>query len=128
MAVESFSFLFVSCDLVTFFGSARIAVIAGLFPFVVDAEAAGAAQRAIRFADRLALLIVCLIFAHLRPVFYAPISAYELSRSFSDAAKIVWRAHATILFGGSMVAAAFFALGSILIFAKMTTAHFNSSD
>ena len=34
MAVESFSFLFVSCDLVTFFGNARIAVTAGLF--VVD--------------------------------------------------------------------------------------------
>ena len=72
-AVESFSFLFVSCDLVKFFGNARIAFIAGLF--VVDAEAGGVAQRAVNLADRLALLIVCLIFAHLRPVFYAVNSA-----------------------------------------------------
>ena len=93
------------------------------------ADQAGVAQRAKLLADRLAL-IVCNILAHLRPVFHTHPSKYGLSRNLSDAiAKIVWRAHATICSGRSMVDAAFFALGSILIFAKMTTkAHFNSSD
>ena len=126
MAVESFSFLFVSCGQVFLIGNARIAFIAGLF--AVGAEATGGAQHAIVLADRLAL-IVCNILAHLRPVFHAVNSAYGLSRNLSDAiAKFVWRAHATIFSGRRMVAAAFFAVGSILIFAKMTTAHFNSSD
>ena len=129
MAVESFSFLFVSCDLVKFFGNARTAFIAGLF--VVDAEAAGVAQRAILLADRLAL-IVCNILAHTYgPVFHAAPSKCGLSRLSDAIAKTVWRAHATISSARmhSMVDAAFFALGSILIFAKMTTkAHFNSSD
>ena len=59
-------------------------------------------QRAIMLADRLAL-IVCNIFAHLHPVFYAVKSAYGLSRFFSAAAaKIVWRAHATLLSGRTM--------------------------
>ena len=94
------------------------------------ADQAGVAQRAIVLADRLALIIVCLIFAHLRPVFHAVVPHLGLSRIFSDAvAKLVWRALAAITPGRSMVDAAFFALGSILIFAKMTTkAHFNSSD
>jgi hypothetical protein len=130
MAVESFSFLFVSWDLVKFFGNARIAFIAGLF--VVDAEAAGVAQRAILLADRLALIVCNIILAHTYgPVFHAAPSKCGLSRLSDAIAKIVWRAHATISSARmhSMVDAAFFALGSILIFAKMTTkAHFNSSD
>ena len=66
------------------------------------ADQAGVAQRAMLLADRLAL-IVCVIFAHLHPVFYAVKSAYGLSRNFSDAAaKIVWRAHATHLSGRTM--------------------------
>jgi hypothetical protein len=98
----------VSCDLVIFFGNARAAFIAG--SFAVIADQAGVAQRAIVLADRLAL-IVCVIFAHLRPVFYAVTSAYGLLRSFSDAAaKLVWRAHATIASERSMLDAAIFTI------------------
>jgi hypothetical protein len=89
MAVESFSFLFVSCGqvLVVAIGLANIALIAG--PIAVGADHAGGARHAIPLADLLAL-IVCVIFAHLRPVFYAVMSKYGLSRKFSDAlAKIV---------------------------------------
>ena len=75
------------------------------------ADQAGVAQHAMMLADRLALLIVCLIFAHLRPVFYAVNSAYELSRNYSDtAAKMLWRAHATICFARSMFDAAIFTI------------------
>jgi hypothetical protein len=126
MAVENYFFLSVSCDLVTLVGNARIAYIAGLF--VVDADHAGVAQRAIDLADRLAL-IVCNIFAHLRPVFYAVKSAYGLSRSSSDAAaKIVWRAHATIASRRTMFDAAIFTACSLLICTKMTNVRFNYSD
>ena len=108
MAVENFSFLSDSCDLVFLIGNARVAFIAGLFAVIADQ--AGGAQRAILLADRLAL-IVCNIFAHLRPVFYAVNTAYGLSRSFSDAAaKIVWHAHATIPFVRSMFDAAIFTI------------------
>jgi hypothetical protein len=70
----------------------------------------GVHKHAIALANRLAL-ILCAIFAHLRPVFYAAISIHGLSRNLSDAlAKIVWRAHATILFGRTMVDAVIFAL------------------
>jgi hypothetical protein len=114
MAVESFSFLSVSCGQVILIGNARTAFIAGTF--AVGAEATGGAQHAIVLADRLALITVCLIFAQLRPVFYAVFPNHGLSRNLSDAlAKHVWRALATILFERSMVDAAIFALGSILI-------------
>jgi hypothetical protein len=106
--VESFSFLFVSCDLVTFFGNARIAFIAGLF--VVDAEAAGVAQRAIFLADRLALITVCLIFARPRPVFHAGFPHQGLALFSDAAAKLVWRAHATIASERSMLDAAIFTI------------------
>ena len=106
MAVESFSFLSVSIDLVFEIGNARIAVIAGLF--VVFADHAGGAHRAILLADRLAL-IVCNILAHLRPVFHAARSKCGLSRILSYAiAKIAWRAHATYIFLGTMFNAAIF--------------------
>ena len=48
-------------------------------------EDTGGAQHASVLADRLALLIVCLIFAHLRPVFYAGFAKHGLSRNLSDA-------------------------------------------
>jgi hypothetical protein len=106
--VENYFFLSVSCDLVKLIGNARLAFIAGLF--VVDADQAGVAQRAMVLADRLAL-IACNIFAHLLPVFHAAILMHGLSRIFSDAAaKIVWRAHATIGFLISMFDAAIFTL------------------
>jgi hypothetical protein len=47
MAVESFSFLSVSCALVKAIGNARLAFIAGLF--AVGAEETGGAQRAMTF-------------------------------------------------------------------------------
>jgi hypothetical protein len=125
IAVESFSFLSVSCDQVFVIGNARLAFIAG--PIAVGTEATGGTQRAIVLADRLAL-IVCAIFAHLRPVFHAALPKCGLSRKISDAlAKHVWRALAAFFFGRSMVDAAIFALGSPL-FTKMTKARFNSSD
>ena len=87
MAVESFSFLFVSSGQVVAIGLARIALIAGRF--AVGADCAGGAHHAVYLADLLAL-IVCVIFAHPRPVFYAVMSKYGLSRNFSDApAKIM---------------------------------------
>ena len=108
MVEESFSFLFVSCDQVQVIGNARTALIEG--PQTVGAESAGGAHHAVFLADR-PTLIACVIFAHLRPVFYAGLSIHGLSRNFSDAlAKIVWRAHATILFGRTMVDAVIFAL------------------
>ena len=82
----------------------RIAFIAG--PSAVAADLAGTARCAVTLADLLAL-IVCNIFAHLRPVFRAVMLKQGLSRSLSDAlAKIVWRAHATITFLGTMFDAA----------------------
>jgi hypothetical protein len=89
-------------------GNTRIAFIAG--PTAVGADQAGGARHAVALADRLAL-IVCVIFAHLRPVFYAAPLKYGLSRFYSDApAKFVWRALATILFERSRSDAAIFAL------------------
>ena len=74
-------------------------------------EATGGAQHAMLLAGRLALIIVCLIFAHLRPVFHAVPSKYGLSRIFSDAvAKLLWRAHATAVFERSMFDAAIFTI------------------
>jgi hypothetical protein len=62
----------------------------------VGANHVGAAQHAIPFAYRLAL-IVCVIIAHLRPVFYTVTAKCGLSRIFSFAiAKIVWRALAAL--------------------------------
>ena len=84
MAVESFSFLSVSFGQVLAIGNARTAFIAG--KFAVGAAATGGAQHAVALADRLALIIVCLIFAHLpRPVFYTAVAKYGFSRIFSDA-------------------------------------------
>jgi hypothetical protein len=62
------------------------ALIAGLI--VVDADQAGVAHHAVSLADRLAL-IVCSVFAHLRPVFYEAVSKYGLLRCISNAAKFV---------------------------------------
>jgi hypothetical protein len=55
----------------------------------VEADQAGGALHAILFSGHLAL-IVCVIFAHLRPVFYAVRSTCGISRNLSDAlAKLV---------------------------------------
>ena len=83
MAVESFSFLFESTGQVVAIGNARNSFIAGTF--AVGTEDTGGAQHASVLADRLALLIVCLIFAHLRPVFHAGFAKHGLSRNLSDA-------------------------------------------
>jgi hypothetical protein len=91
IAVENYFFLSVSCVLVAAIGNTRTAFIAG--PSAVAADLAGGARCAVALADRLAL-IVCVIFAHLRPVYYAAFSKYGLSRFFPDApAILVWRAH-----------------------------------
>jgi hypothetical protein len=106
---ENYFFLFVSCGQVVAIGNARIALIAG--SIAVDAGPAGGAYYAVLLADLLAPAIVCVVFAHLRPVFHAAPSKYGLLRCFSDAAAIaLWRAHATILFARTMIDAAIFGL------------------
>ena len=76
----------------------------------MGADQAGGARHAIILPDRL-VLIVCNIFAHKRPVFYAVASKCGLFRLFSDALAIfAWRAHATIFFARNMVGAAIFVL------------------
>ena len=78
-------------------GNTRTAFIAG--PSAVAADLAGGARCAVALADRLAL-IVCVIFAHQRPVFRAAFLRHGLSRKFSDAlAKHVWRSLAAFTFG-----------------------------
>jgi hypothetical protein len=84
MAEENFPFLFVSCGQVVAIGNVRTpALIAGSHLIAVGADQTGGAHHAILLAGRLAA-VVCVVFAHLRPVFYAVFAKYGLLRSSFD--------------------------------------------